>query len=669
MKKIDVTQTDKSKKKSPWMPWGTPGVIWRWLLFTALLVGLCFLLALLKGCDRHGRNAHSAANDDYFREFGDAVEIPRWNPDEIGEIIGGSPDTKPFEPNIPNPVKELPGPDDNIIRDVPGDQIGESPSNPYRRAVSNKLNVILDSGSDDETYNTFARRFKELYPSAEYAVVYYNKFTKLVQITVEPSRREYVHDNLNAQIPEIDFKVFYEEIMTSSASGSDHNDPAFADKKQSWYFAPIQAYDAWEITKGNPEVVVAVIDNYIDVTHPELRDRIKDPYNVGQQNRDVMPPVGAAYSFSDDNTGMYHGTHVSATAVGALDNGQGTSGIAPQCTLMPISLGEQITTMKILDGLLYAIHSGADVVNLSLGNYYSDGILSMPVEEQLRQAENQGKYVEGIWDYVFDLADKNNCTLVWAGGNQGVITGLDEFKRNGATIRVSALDRDLNLADFSNFGRYENMGINYSDVSAPGVDIYNAGPANNYGYSDGTSMAAPIVTGAIALMKSLNPKLTNKEIAEIINQTSRPLQTKYHAGGVLQIKDALLRVKDSMANFDEIKADRNKIIGDWETTEMQEVITNGVKQDFKTHIIYSFKTPESGTITYREETGHDYTAPISARILDDRIEVEQMGFASSSTSSNQYIPMTITGRRGPDGTLECSRATSSQPFYLIRVSA
>lgn len=667
MKRIDVNSTGKNDNRHPfWMPWGFGGSLWRYLLFLILLVLFCLLLASLKGCYRHSAR-HSSENDEYFRDFPSAVEIPEYrdvtNP-ELRDIIDSPNGETPFDGNIDNRVIELPAPDDNRLIDIPDDDIITNPSDPFKQIASTRLNVILDSESGDETFNTFATKLKQVHPECE--INYYNKITKLIQITVPAERRVYIHDNLNREIPDISFKVFYEEILAASASASDHNDPAFNNKDQSWYFAPIQAYDAWEITKGSPEIVVAVIDNYIDVTHPELEGRITLPYSVERQSKNVLPPAGVAYSFDDPNSDIYHGTHVAATAVGALDNNQGTAGIAPLCTLMPISVGGQISSMKILDAILYAINQGADVINLSLGNYYPEEIVEgTSAEEQIEYARNEGKYVQDIWDYVFNLADERNCTIVWAGGNQGVITGMDEFKRNPATVRVSAVDSSLRRTDFSNYGRYDNMGINYSDISAPGVKIYNAGPGNAYGFCDGTSMSAPIVTGAIALMKSVNPKLTNKEIIEILNATARPLPESDHAGGLIQIRDALDRVGGSVANFDEIKEDNNKILGNWETTELQTVNIIGTDDTCLTHIFLHFDSPQHGTITYKEDSGNNYSAPFTSQILNDRIEIKQNGKAKSRGQEDWYVEISFIGRRGPNGMLECRRDNGAT-FYLIR---
>lgn len=312
---------------------------------------------------------------------------------------------------------------------------------------------------------------------------------------------------------------------------------------------------------------------------------------------------------------MFHGTHVAALAVGALNNGAGAAGLAPNCKLMPISLGNDMSSVSILEGLLYAINQGADVVNLSIGTVFPQGIDSTPVNEQMEYINRTGKYQEDVWDYVFNLADKKNCTIVWAAGNCNVLSGMDETKRGENTLRVSAVGPDLKKADFSNFGNYASQGVNFSDISAPGVDIYSAGPANGYGFCPGTSMAAPIVSGAVALMKSVNPNLTNRQIIEILDKTGKTVDRDGHIGKLIQVRDALEQAAANVANYDKIKENPNSITGMWQTTEELPVFdtATGKETGEMTHIFLKFASINSGTIYYKESGGCLYSAPFSSK--------------------------------------------------------
>lgn len=654
MKRINVDKISNSQHPF-WMPWGIGGLIWRYLVFLIALVLFLLLLLWLMWLNPLG-SANSRNHDVNY----DNIDDPY-----LHEIIDDD-DPMPYR-NIEDRVKELPAPEDNRLYDVPDDEMIVNPQDTLKQIVSSRLNIILDSSADDSTYNRFAEEFKALYPSDSYFINYYNPLTKMMQITVPPADRVQIKENLPQQITDIDFKIFYEEIFINAASAKDHNDPAFQNEDQSWHFAPVQAYDAWEITTGSPDIVVAVIDSYIDISHPELKGRITKPYSVPLQSKNVLPPAGK-YSFERKEDGpIFHGTHVAALAVGALDNNSGAAGIAPECTLMPISVGNQITSMKLLDALLYAIHQGADVVNISIANYYPEGTDRTPIDEQLEYIMSEARDQQEVWDYAFHLADERNCMIVWAAGNCNVLSGLDETKRNDSTLRVSAVDPDLNKADFSNYGNFSTHNINFSDISAPGSYVYSAGPGNAYGFCGGTSMAAPIVTGAVALMKSINPKLTNSEIIQILKETGKPLDEKQHIGNLLQIRDALEAVSGEMANFDRIQENPDELVGTWETTEQRTVIDTETGKPTGTmcHIFLKFDSPNGGTIYYKEDNGHTYTAPFTSKITKDLIVIDQQSSATSQTTNTTFVPNHLECRRGENGLLKC-RSKNAEEFYLIR---
>jgi hypothetical protein len=118
-----------------------------------------------------------------------------------------------------------------------------------------------------------------------------------------------------------------------------------------------------------------------------------------------------------------------------------------------------------------------------------------------------------------------------------VLAGIEAMQRPELFVTVSAVDksnRSLGKAEFSNYGPY-------ATISAPGVGIYSSVGKNDYQIMDGTSMAAPIVTGAIALMKSLNDSLTTKQIICILQSTGLP--TQGNIGKLIQLDKALEKVK------------------------------------------------------------------------------------------------------------------------------
>ena len=243
-----------------------------------------------------------------------------------------------------------------------------------------------------------------------------------------------------------------------------------------------------------------------------------------------------------------HGTLVTAVAVGNGNNGHGSSGIAPKCKFIPVSMGEHLNTITEVEGLLYCMYHGATVINLSCGTSFSEMITQMPLEQQIRFSEQQGTAQEKMWDYVFQLAEKRNVTIVWAAGNENCYGAMDASKRNENTIRVAAVDRNLKKADFSNYGNFSDKNIYESTISAPGVDIWGALPNNSYDAWPGTSFSAPIITGVVALIKSENKDLTTSQIIKILQSTGKPVSGAPEIGKLVQVKDALEKAKKTVAS-------------------------------------------------------------------------------------------------------------------------
>lgn len=247
------------------------------------------------------------------------------------------------------------------------------------------------------------------------------------------------------------------------------------------------------------------------------------PYNVLKHSSETFPQKAD------------HGTHVAGTALAIIDNQIGLCGIAPNCSFMPVQVADKnglMTTTSILDGILYALYQGADVVNVSLGVDFT-GLDEFSEEFQKNLLRNHFKEEERLWNKVSDIAEKHQSVIVVAAGNDNILTGIDAIQRPDNIITVSAVDKDNQLyakADFSNYGEY-------STVSAPGVDIFSTVGKNNYEVNSGTSMAAPIVTGAVALMKSVNKDLTTKEIIDILQRTGLPVHGKI--GNLIQLDKAL----------------------------------------------------------------------------------------------------------------------------------
>lgn len=503
-----------------WQPWGCLGCLGRLVGFFFLLVLLIILLSLFRKC---------SASDGFIHDRGDVIpnDSVVWNhPITDGENIG------------------LPAPDENRL--PPFEEIEPVP-NPddggATRIYPNLLYVIFDSDANDETFKKFAQEFSAIYTSPQNKIAYYNTGSKTAVLEVEPEKRNEICQKLPEQITDVNFYVTPVEEMLQNEEIKP-NDPALSDPDKGWYFKSIQAQEAWEITQGSADIIVGIVDSYMDLSHPELSgDRCIFPYSVIKQNSDVSPRRGASEDY------FCHGTLVTAIAVGNANNGQGSSGIAPKCKYIPVSMGENMNTITIVEGLLYCMYHGADVINLSVGTAWDSTMINrMSIDEQIAYSLQKGIQAEKMWNYVFKLAEKRNCTIVWAAGNDHCYAAMDNSKRNKNTIRVSAVDKNLKKANFSNFGNFSSKGLYESTISAPGVDIYGAIPDNKYTAWPGTSFSAPIIAGVVALIKSQNKDLTTSQIISILQTTGKPIASNPEIGNLVQIKDALIKAQKTVAS-------------------------------------------------------------------------------------------------------------------------
>ena len=585
-----------------------------------------------------------------------------------------------------------PLPKEPIILPVDDSAIGKSEDG-MKMIATDRLNVLLEL-KDGDTMSEWAKAFKRVYPGNEYEVVYYNRELDHLQIRVPTEEREKIKSALPSQLPEFSFDVFDEQLQGGNV---ELNDPVLTDERLSWYLKPIGTYDAWNMTMGSSDVVIAIVDNGFDLNHEELVGKLVRPYNVLSKN-DHLRPIVTKYGINS------HGTHVAATAAGKGNNGKGLLGIAPDCKLMLVQVGGDnadgyMTNTAVREGVLYAINQGAHVVNISLGLVLSDDLKFMTEAQQLNYISYSDKEDELIWGKIYQKAKDKNCTIVLAAGNENVIAGMDFKKRHDNTIRVSALNPNLSKASFSNYGVYPELKREYSTVSAPGVFIYNAAPGNCYETNDGTSMAAPIVTGAVALLKSIDRNLTNSQIISILKKTGVKVgdnigsmirvdaAVRYVNGDTLpvdpceHIKEEILLLEsqldslkrlcpdaampaDTLKYADAVK-DKHGLDGLWKAT------TKLVNEQDRTPIelFFSFRKLKGNLVIINK--GKAYQAPLTAKIKDGKIYIVQHAEARSndggSESYNIYDYVCVPDRKG---NMQCSATLDSSKvvFNLIKVT-
>ena len=457
-----------------------------WLLLAALLFWLTSFL--LKSCDSDKK--------------GIVDEIDTVLP--VNQIT--TPDGRLIDDNRNPDVRDLDEyirrdgrlPDNSVISPIVGEDGSRPPviSNPGQpEVISNRLNIFFDDAEVD--LEQFINELKNIYSDDECTAIGFDPNIPMIQLRVKENMRDEIRESLNSQMPDYDFFVVDESIFTMSDTSTWRNE------EPGWHIDAIHLEKGWEITKGSSDVIVAVIDDGIEASHEMFENRIVKPYNVFTQNNRLSRGVG-------------HGTHVAGLAVGSEKNlSRGAAGVAPKCKLMPVQVfdNDMCTFSSLTCGILYAVHQGADVINVSVAPSLR-GLDALSESEQRAIAETQFKNEEKVWKRIIKIANEHNCIIVFAVGNDNILASIPPENRTNQTVNVAAVNGMIDASEFTNY----SFGTN---ISAPGTNIMSSFLDNSYQQQDGTSMAAPIVTGTIALMKSCKQEVTVNETLHILQATGR----------------------------------------------------------------------------------------------------------------------------------------------------
>ncbi|MEO0080396.1 MAG: S8 family peptidase [candidate division WOR-3 bacterium] len=255
------------------------------------------------------------------------------------------------------------------------------------------------------------------------------------------------------------------------------NDPEFLTRQ--WDKWVMYADLAWDVVTGGA-VKVAVVDNGVEYWHPDLAAR----YVPGELGHDFLNGDDDPKPDHPEWPGAFHGTHVAGIIGAVIDNGLGIAGWA-QVQLMGVRVLDDTgsgNTSDVASGIRWATDHGARVINLSLGS----SAATTPLIEACRYATSR------------------EVVLIAASGNEGSVY-INYPAALSECIAVGALGKDSRLAWFSNRGPEQ-------EVVAPGVDVYSTGTGGSYLMADGTSMAAPEVSGVAALLLSLNPGISATKV-------------------------------------------------------------------------------------------------------------------------------------------------------------
>ncbi len=287
----------------------------------------------------------------------------------------------------------------------------------------------------------------------------------------------------------------------------------------------INVEDAWKYTTGDPSVIVCVVDGGIYQKHEDLA------WNCGSTN----------YNFVRGNssvTGDDHGCHVAGTIAGVRNNGRGIAGIAggdysagkKGVTLMSAQVFQgNNSASSFQNAIMWGADNGAVISQNSWGNDYDfddDGVLSDYEKQYALNDRIDGSMATAI-DYFIDNAgcDKNGKQksgspmkgglVVFAAGNDGIANGVPASYE--PVIAVGSVGSSGRLSSFSNYG-------SWVDICAPGENICSCVADGGYDRYNGTSMACPHVSGALALLLSQfgGDGFTNEDLKDILLSGANP---------------------------------------------------------------------------------------------------------------------------------------------------
>ncbi len=272
----------------------------------------------------------------------------------------------------------------------------------------------------------------------------------------------------------------------------------------------MKAYEAWDIHKGDPNVTIGVIDFGFEVTHDELKNKIKyntaDPVDGIDNDKDGYIDNYAGWNIitnTNNLVGNNHGTRVAGCAAAEGNNGKGVAGVALNCPVLPVS-GYNPATGQFsgFAGLVYLVEKGCKVINMSWGRTGPPSYLE-----------------QEIINYA---AINHDVVLTASAGNEPSDISRDWWPASYDNV-ISVAATNANDLKWGTAG-----GSAYNDkvdISAPGQNIVSSVDGNTYSYDSGTSYSSPYVAGAAALVRSVFPNLSAAEVAQRLIATADNIYT------------------------------------------------------------------------------------------------------------------------------------------------
>lgn len=318
------------------------------------------------------------------------------------------------------------------------------------------------------------------------------------------------------------------------------NDPMIG---KQYALESMMLFDAWDVTKGSPDVKIAIVDSGTDFLHPDLADNIwTNPNEIADDgidndgngkiddihgwdfaaNDDIEELLNKEYKEDNDprNSVQTHGTMVAGCSGAVPNNNEGIAGTGYNCKIIPIKVGTEIQAAdgiyQVIEAVKYAAELGADVINCSWGTpAYS------PAEQ----------------DLVNYITLEKKALIVAAAGNETNDNDNNPLYPTSYknVLSVGAVDSNDEITEFSNYGFAVH-------TYAPGGRVYTTNVNGGYKTTDGTSFSSPYVAGVAALVKSVHPDWSPLKILHQIKSTSDIIENDNTPGGFFGRTNALKAV-------------------------------------------------------------------------------------------------------------------------------
>lgn len=284
------------------------------------------------------------------------------------------------------------------------------------------------------------------------------------------------------------------------------NDPFFSNQ---WHHAMIKSEKGWDLHTGHT-VKIAIVDTGIDLTHPDLAPNLLPGYNsvdkVTQANGGQVMDING------------HGTHCAGDAAAITNNRTGVAGVGWNMKIFPVrtsnSPGGGAFVTDMMDGARWATNNGAKVVSVSYAG----------VDSPLIQTTGQ------------EMRAKGSLLFYAAGNDNRDLSGFD----HADVMVIGASNQQDTKAGFSAYGKA-------IDVMAPGTDIVSTTLGGGYGPASGTSMACPVAAGLAALIYSYNPKLTSRQVENIMSNSAKSWGDSAKYGfGRIEVEKAMILTRATL---------------------------------------------------------------------------------------------------------------------------